>query len=96
MRGFSSALFLLVTAVFGLLIVLGDESVDQLIRLRESVERQRAMNGELHSAVASGKRKLERVRYDDAYLERVVREELLLSKPNDLVFIFEAPVNGLR
>ena len=70
---------------FALVIVFGNQGLIDLYRQRGTLERQLAKNERQERANISLLRRIERLKSDPAYLERVAREELLMVGPNEIV-----------
>ena len=80
---------------FALVIVFGNQGLIDLYRQRGTLERQLAKNERQERANISLLRRIERLKNDPAYLERVAREELLMVGPNEIVITLpDAPAGG--
>ena len=84
--------------LFGSLIILlmlvtvfGERGVLHLWRLYGEENRLDEQNYRLQKANAALRRRIYRIRNDDAYLEKLAREELNLVRPGDIVYRFPTP-----
>ena len=84
--------------LFGSLIVLlvlvtvfGERGVLHLWRLYGEENRLNEQNYRLQKANEALRRRIYRIRNDDAYLEKLAREELNLVRPGDIVYRFPTP-----
>lgn len=81
--------FLLVAAVLSFLAIFAGESYGRLNELRTMLTRQRDANQELKGTVDALKREVSMLENDPRKLEKAARNELVLARPNEMVFIFD-------
>ena len=80
---------LLVAAVLSFSAIFAGESYGRLRELRAMLVRQRDANQELKGTVESLKREVSQLENDPRKLEKAARNELVLARPNEMVFIFD-------
>lgn len=80
---------LLVAAVLSFSAIFAGESYGRLRELRAMLVRQRDANQELKGTVDSLKREVSQLENDPRKLEKAARNELVLARPNEMVFIFD-------
>lgn len=87
----SRTLFILVCCFLTILlsIVFGDGSINNLKLMRESLSAQKIVNEKLSEKVQKLSEEATRLKTDDRFLEKTVRNELGLTRKGELVFIFE-------
>jgi cell division protein FtsB len=89
MRRYTPLILFLAALCLGVLLFIGDDSYSHLRTLEQNLRVERKKNDELQHHVDEVKQKIHGLRKDDRYLERTVRNELGLAKPDELVFIFD-------
>jgi cell division protein FtsB len=72
----------------GLLIVSGERGILHFWRLMEDKRKLEAANFLLLQENDGLRRKIQRLRHDDLYLEKVAREELGLARPGEIIYRF--------
>ncbi len=71
--------------------VTGDHGLLQYQQLEHEQQMLEQKNRELESEITSLQNKVYGIRQDPAYLEKASREQLGLSKPGEIVYIFPDP-----
>jgi cell division protein FtsB len=83
------ALGLVLASFIAAFVVVNDGSYQDLLAMRQSYSGHQLKNSQYETEVMKLRRKLHNLQHDDRYLEKVVREELLYARPNELVVLFE-------
>ncbi len=81
--------FLLTAAILSFMAIFAGESYGRLIELRATLSTQREANQELKTTVDGLKREVAQLEHDPRKLEKAARNELVLARPDEMVFIFE-------
>ena len=79
---------------FGLVIIFGNQGLFDLYRQRVTLERQMAQNKRQERINISLLRRIERLKNDPVYLDRVARDELLMVGPGEFVITLPDPPAG--
>ena len=79
----------------GLLAISGERGILLIWRLMEDKRKLEAANFALLQENDGLRRKIQRLRHDDLYLEKVAREELGLARPGEIIYRF-APGEGTQ
>lgn len=87
----TKSLIALLTCSFVLLVffIFGDGSLNKLKSIKESVLAQTDINQQLSSRVKDLQSQVIKLKTDDRFLEKTVRNELGLVKDSEIVFIFD-------
>lgn len=80
---------LLIAAVLSFSAIFAGESYGRLRELRAMLVRQQGANQELRDNVNALKREVSQLENDPRKLEKAARNELVLARPNEMVFIFD-------
>jgi len=72
----------------GFLAVSGERGILHVWRLMEDKRKLEAANFALLQENDGLRRKIQRLRHDDLYLEKVAREELGLARPGEIIYRF--------
>jgi len=94
MKRYSSYLMLLSATVIGSLVLFGDDSIGSMVAMKASVAAQRQRNDVMARHITELHQQVDRIKYDDRYLEKLARNQLALGRRNELVFIFEDTLNS--
>lgn len=89
MKGLAPGIILLCALVAALFSLFGDDSYGRMKALEKSLEAQRDKNAELQSTVSDLKREVSGLQHDPRTLEKAARDELLMARPDEMIFIFE-------
>lgn len=81
-------LILIALVVFGFTL-LGEGGIAERRILETNLKNQSILNTELAEQVNTLKTEIHALKTDDRALEKVAREELLMARPNELIFLFE-------
>ncbi|HQH26061.1 MAG TPA: septum formation initiator family protein [Oligoflexia bacterium] len=68
--------------------VFGNHGLLRLVNIQHSLLTLRGQNNELESEIVETKNKIYAIRHSDFALEKASREQLGLSKPGEIVYIF--------
>ena len=79
--------------LLALITVVGERGVLHLWRLRGEKNRLDEQNFHLQKENEALRQRVYRIRNDNAYLEKVAREELNLVRPGEIVYRFSNPAN---
>lgn len=88
MNKFVPTILLLLALTLLFFTVAGDHGLLHLKQLTEEQKELEQKNRELESEIASLQNKVYGIRHDPAYLEKSAREQLGLSKPGEIIYIF--------
>ncbi len=88
MSRFTSPVLIFLSAVLFALTVFGNHGLLHLFRLQKETGDLESHNRKLESEIAEIQNKVYAVQNSDTVLEHVSREEVGLSKPDDIVYIF--------
>lgn len=80
---------LLLAAALTLKAIFANDSYGRLSELQTLLKRQRESNQELKGNVEGLKRQLSALEHDPRALEKAARNELVLARPDEMVFIFD-------
>ena len=80
--------------LFSLITVIGEHGALHLWRLRGEKDRLDEQNFRMQEENATLRERIYRIRNDDAFLEKLAREELNLVRPGEVVYRF--PSQGKR
>ena len=72
----------------GFLAISGERGILHVWRLMEDKRKLEAVNFALLQENDGLRRKIQRLRHDDLYLEKVAREELGLARPGEIIYRF--------
>ena len=72
-----------------LLTIFGDESYARLHSFRQSVEHQREINGKMQQQVSALKHDVAGLQNDPRALEKAARNELGMTRSNEILVIFD-------
>ena len=86
-------LFGALIVLLALITVVGERGVLHLWRLRGEKNRLDEQNFQLHKENEALRQRVYRIRNDNAYLEKLAREELNLVRPGEIVYRFSNPTN---
>lgn len=84
----TSIILVAVTLLVVFVTVTGNHGVLRLFRLSEELEQLRQKNGELESEIIDLTNNVYALRESNRVLEKNAREQLGLSKPGEIVYIF--------
>jgi cell division protein FtsB len=90
-RRWIAAAFAAVALLWCFFIVFGERGLWHLWRLGREKRALDDLNFLLRRENDALREKIERIRRDDAYLEKIAREELGLVRPGEIVYRFAAP-----
>jgi cell division protein FtsB len=79
--------------LLALITVVGERGVLHLSRLRGEKNRLDEQNFRLQKENEALRQRIYRIRNDNAYLEKLAREELNLVRPGEIVYRFSNPTN---
>ena len=79
--------------LLALITVVGERGVLHLSRLRGEKNRLDEQNFRLQKENEALRQRIYRIRNDNAYLEKLAREELNLVRPGEIVYRFSNPAN---
>jgi cell division protein FtsB len=79
----------LLTAFLVAFFVVNDGSYQDLQSMQQSLSQHQIKNQEIASEVARLRYEAESLQNNDRYLEKVVRRQLLLARPNEVVVLFD-------
>lgn len=80
---------LLLAAALTLKAIFADDSYGRLKELQVLLRRQRESNQELKANVEGLKRQISSLEHDSRALEKAARNELVLARPGEMVFLFD-------
>ena len=86
-------LFSALIVLLALITVIGERGVLHLWRLRGEQSRLDEQNFRLQKENEALRQRIYRIRNDNAYLEKLAREELNLVRPGEIVYRFSNPGN---
>ena len=86
-------LFSALIVLLALITVIGERGVLHLWRLRGEKNRLDEQNFRLQKENEALRQRIYRIRNDNAYLEKLAREELNLVRPGEIVYRFSNPGN---
>lgn len=86
-------LFSALIVLLALITVIGERGVLHLWRLRGEKNRLDEQNFRLQKENEALRQRIYRIRNDNAYLEKLAREELNLVRPGEIVYRFSNPAN---
>lgn len=86
-------LFSALIVLLALITVIGERGVLHLWRLRGEKNRLDEQNFLLQKENEALRQRIYRIRNDNAYLEKLAREELNLVRPGEIVYRFSNPAN---
>ena len=86
-------LFSALIVLLALITVVGERGVLYLSRLRGEKNRLDEQNFRLQKENEALRQRIYRIRNDNAYLEKLAREELNLVRPGEIVYRFSNPAN---
>jgi cell division protein FtsB len=86
-------LFSALIVLLALITVIGERGVLHLWRLRGEQNRLDEQNFRLQKENEALRQRIYRIRNDNAYLEKLAREELNLVRPGEIVYRFSNPAN---
>jgi cell division protein FtsB len=86
-------LFSALIVLLALITVVGERGVLHLWRLRGEQNRLDEQNFRLQKENEALRQRIYRIRNDNAYLEKLAREELNLVRPGEIVYRFSNPAN---
>ena len=86
-------LFGVLIILLALITVVGERGVLHLWRLRGEKNRLDEQNFHLQKENEALRQRVYRIRNDNAYLEKLAREELNLVRPGEIVYRFSNPAN---
>ena len=86
-------LFSALIVLLALITVVGERGVLYLSRLRGEKNRLDEQNFHLQKENEALRQRVYRIRNDNAYLEKLAREELSLVRPGEIVYQFSNPAN---
>lgn len=86
-------LFSTLIVLLALITVIGERGVLHLWRLRGEKNRLDEQNFRLQKENEALRQRIYRIRNDNAYLEKLAREELNLVRPGEIVYRFSNPGN---
>ena len=75
-------------ATLSVFTVFGERGVLHLWRLWDEKTKLEERNFVLHNENESLRERIDRIRHDDAYLEKIAREELGLVRPGEIIYRF--------
>ena len=78
----------------GFLAISGERGILLIWRLMEDQRKLEAANFALLQENDGLRRKIQRLRHDDLYLEKVAREELGLARPGEIIYRFAPAESG--
>ena len=84
---------LVIVAILSFAAIFAGESYGRLSELRGLLGEQKESNQTLKENVASLKKEVFDLEHDSRVLEKAARNELVLARPNEMVFIFEDQEN---
>ena len=88
MNKFSTLFILGIAAVIAFFTIFGNHGLLRLVNIQNSLLALRAQNNELESEIVETKNKIFAIRHSEFALEKTSREQLGLSKPGEIVYIF--------
>ena len=86
-------LFSALIVLLALITVVGERGVLYLSRLRGEKNRLDEQNFRLQKENEALRQRIYRIRNDNAYLEKIAREELNVVRPGEIVYRFSNPAN---
>jgi len=86
-------LFSALIILLALITVVGERGVLHLWRLRDEKNRLDEQNFRLQKENEALRQRIYRIRNDNAYLEKLAREELNLVQPGEVIYRFSNPGN---
>ncbi|MCB0323840.1 MAG: septum formation initiator family protein [Bdellovibrionales bacterium] len=88
MNSLATMAFGIILALLAFFIVAGQSGLMRLGEMRREVQELDLKNRELESEIVRTQNKIYGLRKSDPVLEKLAREELGLSKPGEIVYIF--------
>lgn len=88
MKANTTFILLALALISAAVSLFGDESYRNLHSLRDNLGRQHEKNTELSKQVSSLRREVYGLQHDDRVLEKAARNELGMSRPDELIFVF--------
>lgn len=82
--------------MLSLVTIVGERGALHLWRLRGEKHQLDEQNYRLQKENESLRRRVHGIRNDDAYLEKIAREELNLVRPGEIVYRFQTPITRDR
>lgn len=89
MRKVLPTVLLLLAAALTLKAIFADDSYGRLRELQVLLKRQRESNQELKTTVESLKYQISSLERDPRALEKAARNELVMARPDEMIFIFD-------
>jgi cell division protein FtsB len=84
-----SIIFLGLASIISAIILINDDSFSNMKSTELALNEQRELNRRLVREVEELRSSGERILHSDTEIERVAREQLLMSRPDELVFLVE-------
>ena len=91
MTRFASALLFILSLSLLFFTIFGSRGILQLNKLNDRHEELKSKNRSIQSDMIRARNQVYGIARDSSYLEKTAREQLSLSKPGEIVYIFSAP-----
>jgi len=89
MKAFVPVVLLVLAAFAVLFTIFGGESYSQLVSSQRALAIQKESNAELRDKVDGLRHEVSGLQSSPRAIEKAARNELVLSRPNEMIFIFE-------